>query len=90
MRGKDVRQDPSPTVKEDQQNGPVAGRVRGGFALRGGNMVTRKALVRPIARRSPHFGWRWKGLRQTAHRVVLAGICTTLRPVRSDRTVSSR
>jgi len=50
MRGKDVRQDPSPTSKEEQQNGPVTGPVRGGFALRKGNMVTRKALVRPVSR----------------------------------------
>jgi hypothetical protein len=32
--------------------------VRGGFALRGGNTVTRKALVRPIFKHAPHFEQR--------------------------------
>ena len=51
-----MRQYPSPTAKEKQQNRPVAGRVRGGFALRRGNMVTRKALMRPSLTQVSHSG----------------------------------
>jgi len=38
----------------------VAGRARGGFARGRGNMVTRKAVVRPIFWRAPHFRRRSK------------------------------
>lgn len=38
----------------------MAGRASGGFARGRGNMVTRKAFVRPIFRRAPHFRRRSK------------------------------
>jgi len=85
-----VRRDSLPASKEEQQNGPVTRRARGGFAQAGGNMVTRKASVRLVLQRIGGSRRRSKRPRQIAYDVVSSCLWKTFPLIaRMSRAASS-